>query len=84
MSKKELLPIEADTTWMQKARGFISVVALQREIIRLGGEIKQLKKDQAAERKDFRDQKQAMGQIVLQLAAGDLSVDNIDLTDFMK
>lgn len=83
MTDKDQLPIEADTTWMQKARGFLSLVALQREVMRLEGEIKEMKKQQAAERKDFRDQKAAMGQIVLQLAKGDLSVDNIDLTSFL-
>ena len=83
MAKKDLLPIEANTPWMQKARGFLSLVALQREVLRLNSEIKALRKEQTAERKDWREQKQAMGQIVLRLASGELSVDKIDLADFM-
>jgi len=83
LAKKDFLPIEANTPWMQKARGFLSLVALQREVLRLNNEIGDLKKQQATERKDFRDQKAAMGQIVLQLAQGDISVDNIDLTAFL-
>jgi len=58
-------------------------VALQREVIRLKGEMAEMEKTQRAERKEWNQQKQAMGQIVLQLAAGDLSVDNIDLSAFL-
>ena len=38
MAKKDLIPIEANTPWMQKARGFLSLVALQREVLRLNSE----------------------------------------------
>ena len=77
------LPIEANTTYMQKARGFLSMVALQREVIRLKGEIAEMKKAQAAERKEWTQQKAAMGQIVLHLASGELSVESIDLAAFI-
>lgn len=80
---KDLLPIDS-TTFGQKARAFMSMIALQRQVLKLNGDIDKLKKAHAADRKDWREQMQVMGQMVQKLAAGeDLDVDSIDLTEFL-
>jgi len=75
--------IESNTTFGQKARAFMSMVALQRQVIKLNSDIDKLKKGHAAERKEWREQMQVMGQMVQELAKGDLDIDNIDLTAFL-
>jgi len=80
----DLVPIDDSSTFGQKAKAFMNMIALQREVIRLNSTIKDIKKDQAAERKQHRDQMQVALQMVQKLAAGDLGIDEIDLNNFMS
>ena len=77
------LPVKGNNPYFQKFQGFLNAVALKQEATRLQAELKALKREQAAERKDWNQQKEAMGKTILLLAEGKLDVKDIDMGAFL-
>ena len=80
---KDNLPIEANTSFMRKARSLVSVVKLTRKVTQLKFEIKELEKELRDCKKVHKQEKEAFGQMIMQLADGTTDVDTINLDDFL-
>ena len=61
-------------TWKQRAKGFMSVIAMQKQIRALQAEVN-----------DLKEQREALGQIILQLTSDEpVDLGKVDLTDFLR